>query len=505
MVKTMQPVMHTHLEGKPVLTSTHFRRYEVPILVLLILLSRMPQLTSDLLLLDGDESIVGLMAKHLYEGKELPLYFYGQSYGFSFIEVLAIVPFYFLFDVSDVSVKLAMLFLWTLGVIFFYKALKRINPRGSLAPFLLTLVFVFAPAWAVWSMKARGGYITSFFLSSLLTYIVFDERKGAACYAVLGILLVVIYESQPLWLPGLLPILWYGLYRRGSNGWLVFYLLGGIVLASLMFYLLKKDLPNVWSPEGIGLTSNFLDKVKEIPWHVFIHMTGSHEYFDWIDVGFATSTLAVLYTGLILLGVLFSAYLLVKRSDTLLLRASASSVMFSLAYLLFCHRIAPRYLLPITGFSFLMFSEIINKIKNTHGLGVFCLALIAFGVVSLNTFGNFEPKWQSGQHIKQLAEYFDKNNIHFVFSRWGFLQWQVMFYSKEKIIARSVPRVDRYPTYISKVDHAFGSGSDTAVLDFSYHVPLAMADRKRLVANNTYLVHLNPSKAELVGYGFELP
>jgi len=465
----------------------------------------MPQLTSDLLLLDGDECIVGLMAKHLYEGKELPIYFYGQSYGFSFIEVLAIDLFYFLFGVSDISVKLAMLCLWTLGITFFYKGLKRINEPGSLTPFLITLVFVFAPAWAVWSMKARGGYITSFFLSSLLMYIVFDGHKRFASYLALGFLLVVIYESQPLWLPGLLPVLCYGLYRRGFSARFVFSFLGGILLAVLIFYFVKNDLSNFWSPEGISLRNNFLVKLKDIPGQVFVQMTGSYDYFERVDLGIVTNILAILYTVLIFLGLSFGIYLLVKKRNTLLLYASCSSVLFTLAYLVLFQRFAARYLLPLSGFSFLMFSEIINKVKNKVVLSAFYLPLIVLGIISLNAFEHYRPKWQSGKQIKQLTEYFDKNNIHFVFSRWGFLQWQIMFYSNEKVIARSVPNFDRYPAYISKVNHAFSSGRRIAVLDFFYHVPFESSDTKILLANNTYLVHLNPSREELVGYGFDLP
>jgi hypothetical protein len=54
------------------------------ILVVAAGVSRLPQLTSPHLLLDGDEAILGLMAKHLAEGREAPIFFYGQAYGLSF-------------------------------------------------------------------------------------------------------------------------------------------------------------------------------------------------------------------------------------------------------------------------------------------------------------------------------------------------------------------------------------------------------------------------------------
>ncbi len=42
---------------------------------------RLPHLLGGHVALDGDESIVGLMARDLLEGKRLPIFFYGQRYG----------------------------------------------------------------------------------------------------------------------------------------------------------------------------------------------------------------------------------------------------------------------------------------------------------------------------------------------------------------------------------------------------------------------------------------
>lgn len=55
-------------------------------LVVASLLSRLPQLLSPNLLLDGDEATLGLMAKALAHGRELPIFFWGQRYGFSLVE-----------------------------------------------------------------------------------------------------------------------------------------------------------------------------------------------------------------------------------------------------------------------------------------------------------------------------------------------------------------------------------------------------------------------------------
>ena len=88
--------------------------------------SRVPQLRSPNLLLDGDECVLGLMAKHLLESREFPIFFWGQHYGLSTIEALAGALFFRAFGVGAVPLKLAMLTLWTTGVLFLFGAWSAI-------------------------------------------------------------------------------------------------------------------------------------------------------------------------------------------------------------------------------------------------------------------------------------------------------------------------------------------------------------------------------------------
>ena len=86
----------------------------------LIVITRLPQLLSPSFMLDGDECILGLMAKHMAEGKETPVFLYGQNYGFSLIEGRCAALGFRLIGVSAVTLKLAMLFLWTIGCLFLF-------------------------------------------------------------------------------------------------------------------------------------------------------------------------------------------------------------------------------------------------------------------------------------------------------------------------------------------------------------------------------------------------
>src|SRR3954466_11417937 len=86
-------------------------------LVVISVLSRLPQLRSPNLLVDGDECVLGLMAKHVAQLKEFPIFFYGQNYAFSPIEATAVAISFLPFGVGPVALKLAALGLFAAGIV----------------------------------------------------------------------------------------------------------------------------------------------------------------------------------------------------------------------------------------------------------------------------------------------------------------------------------------------------------------------------------------------------
>ena len=56
--------------------------------LLAAVVTRLPQLTSPALLLDGDEAVLGLMSLHITQGQAWPWFFYGQTYGLATVEAL---------------------------------------------------------------------------------------------------------------------------------------------------------------------------------------------------------------------------------------------------------------------------------------------------------------------------------------------------------------------------------------------------------------------------------
>ena len=93
--------------------------------LLLIAVSRLPQLNSSILNVDGDEAIVALMAKNVSEGQSLPVYFQEQCYKLS---LFGGAPGSLLFDhvgMLAITLKAAMLLLCGIGWIFFVLASNK--------------------------------------------------------------------------------------------------------------------------------------------------------------------------------------------------------------------------------------------------------------------------------------------------------------------------------------------------------------------------------------------
>jgi hypothetical protein len=182
----------------------------------LCVLTRLPQLVSHNLMVDGDEAIVGLMGRHLAVNHEVPLFSWGQRYGLSTIEAALAAGAFAIAGLGPVALKVSMLALWTAGVVLLFFAF--VNVIGMRRGAWLAAVFVLLPMWAIWSMKARGGYLTSFAASSAILWLVTraPARRGWLTWLTAGALTGLVYLAQPLWLPGLLPIVAVALIRRRS-------------------------------------------------------------------------------------------------------------------------------------------------------------------------------------------------------------------------------------------------------------------------------------------------
>jgi hypothetical protein len=433
------------------------------LIIALCLVSRIPLLTSPNMLLDGDESVVGLMAKHLYDRQELSLYFYGQRYGFSLIEELCILPFYAAMGMTGLAVKLAMLSLWTTGVVFTYKTLLRLNKAGGVLPLLLTLLLIVCPAWTEWSMKARGGYLTAFTLSAILVYLLFDEERKLkpATYMLVGLLMAVLYESMPLWVPLPAMLLLYRLIKDFS----IAKLLSVIVTIALPLVLLgihKQSLYEFHKPDPTLSMADWWQNIVRIPSFLYVSLHGFHSYYTELQPTLFQKIFAAGFMLLMLTTIILAVIKIVKgRYNDVSIIILTTSIIISLFVTIMTPFPNYRFMLPVTVEVLLLMQMVWGSRKPKL---IPILLLIPIGVGSLFTFRQLKFTALTEKNILQASDYLQKNQIKHVYSLHMYLAWQMNFYSQGKVLCRDVAPVGRIPELFTEIDNALKAGKHTAVI-----------------------------------------
>src|SRR3954468_16720982 len=108
---------------------------------------------------DSDQAVVGLMAKHLAEGRAFPLFFYGQHYMLA-VEPWLVAPFFKVFGATIASLKfplfcvnvaVAGLLLWIL--------VKKLNMRAGEALLICAFFIVPPPLVSARLVEPQGSNI----------------------------------------------------------------------------------------------------------------------------------------------------------------------------------------------------------------------------------------------------------------------------------------------------------------------------------------------------------
>jgi hypothetical protein len=159
---------------------------------------------------DSDQAIVGLMAKHLSEGRAFPLIFYGQPYMLA-VEAWLAAPFVFVAGPTVASLRSAVIVLnlavAALLIIGLWKGVG-LRPLYGLAA---SLFFVFAPPFTgAQIVEACGGNIEPF----------------------VYVLVLWMVRHRPVWFGGVLAI---GFLNREFSAYAVPAILAGEAIAGTLF------------------------------------------------------------------------------------------------------------------------------------------------------------------------------------------------------------------------------------------------------------------------------
>jgi hypothetical protein len=436
----------------------------------LLLLSRLPLLVRSAAALDGDESVLGLMALHLSEGGGLPVFFYGQSYGLSAVEAGAGALAFALLGPSAAALRAATLVLWSLGGLFLVLAAGR--AAGRAGAWIALGLLAACPAWFEWALKARGGYVTAFLFSTVLLWLLVRPASRWG-WTLLGACWGVVLLSQALWAACLAPLVlarWWERRERFAAGTAVAGALGVVLLAAL-----GSDGASYWSP---GLTAGLdpLEALQRLPGRLLTALHGGYLYEETLPVGLF-SRLAGMAWALALAGMV-GAHAVRVATGTERRRQGASLVALlgplAFSLLIGVPAFGFRYLLPLPILlAFLLARE--NSAGKGRVAGLAAVLLIAAGGLALGerTLRPLlappgHPYALTAAEEEALVRGLEGNGMRHVYSLDPLLPWNLQFASREAIAARWLSLEDRLPETVRRVEEARLSGGRLALIGRTY-------------------------------------
>jgi 4-amino-4-deoxy-L-arabinose transferase-like glycosyltransferase len=471
---------------------------------------------------DGDEGVVGIMGLHILLRHEHPLFFYGQVYGTgAALEAYPAALVFAIFGPSSIALKMISLSLFWGALVLVYIIALRFLPRRQ-ALWAIAL-FGLATPLIEWRTKMRGGYagIPFFCLLIVLCYlqIVDKEQKLWWRYLLLGLAIGAAWFNSSLALSLLVALFLHSLliFRRFYRPAVLIIPLGILIALSPLLiselqtgfqhtrYLLSlvKSTPTLQDLQKVIM--NFLPRffvprnvdqyIQDLPWS------------GWLEY--------CLYAGMFFAGVLL---LVTKRTDSAprrLLGLMLLAVITHLVLFIFNGNRdqSPRYLLPI--YVPLLFIALIVQYQVElqfsqagwrHAPGLILALLIGMSLYNNLTYlrpasvtddiqrtdGSIVNVQTDGKLALRLIDYLQSQNVGYVRTGY-FLQWRILFESRETIIASSrgySPTVVRFKEY----DKQVGGAQRVAIIlhrDSSYlqeAVKTALAKGMKRVEIDDYVV-----------------
>ena len=451
---------------------------------------------------DGDESVVGIMARHIITRGERPVFFYGQAYGggAALEAYLAVIPFT-LFGESSISLKLVALCLSLATIALTYIFCLRYCTKGT--ALVATALLALVTPLVEWHTKMRGGY-AGFLLSYILILllyarIVYDHKKHFLNFIVLGLICGLAYYNKALIL-SLLAVLfitsacWRKIFWRMKS--IIAFAMGFVIgSAPLIQYELAHNFENTRFVLGLGSSgdkSPLLNGIKLLTEYLPAFYTGRNldmyvvnpPLRAWIEyLIYAVLFCYVLYTNRKSIRMILTAWISRKLSinDQNQPKPEALvvlSVIFHLAVCTFSKETAlsPRYLVPLFPALTILAGSAIESMwqKGSKYLSpiaiVTFIVLISLGLIThvsyirpstvnddvLLSNGQIVNLQTSGEAVTALIDFLRQQNISYVRCAY-FLQWRIIFESQETIIASSngfVPGFSRFREYDKRVDQA---------------------------------------------------
>ncbi len=409
-----------------------------------------------------DCGIVAIMARHMAEGKEWPIFFYGQAYMGS-LEPMISALLCRLFGISGFMVCMgtAVAAIVTLPVIYLWG--RDVGGKSS-ALGALALSAVGPYFYFMFQFAARGGYMVMLVMGLLAMLLsartAFELQNGVQVkrhrYLLIGLIAGVGWWTNPLIISALLAsaaILAFGLRKKIFS---VAPLLGliGFIVGSLPFWLWNAG--NNWQSFDMLTASGGVSTIKGFH-YLYIRYERLVGLQDWL----APLRMVVMWGYLLLAAAGFLLGIKDIRYNRLSLRGASTLtaglfVLFSIGFFVrssFATMNTARYLIPLVPVFAVLIGSFISSVNKRVGMFAASIPVLLLIASYWTVFPDLHKQSKAApvcaERVHKLQNYLIENDIKAVYSH--FMDHSLNFNMSESVVVTTL-HGDRYKPYSRKAE-----------------------------------------------------
>lgn len=463
-------------------------RFHYFVFFLIGLAARLPMWLHHQLPLNGDECVLALMGKHLSEGKGASIFFYGQKYFLAIVENVFTGIGFTLAGVSDLTYRVSLLAFASIGFSFFYRFLKVYLKGNANTMYIwgLSICMVLCPAWM------RLLYATPFVLTFVLLYVLATHRNRTGYAVLIAILVVLIDQAHRLWTPPVLLLtlaFTLGIWTRKQ--WLAS--ISTLVICVIAFEWYRIGLHDVWHPNFLDLGGLGYQKLRKLPYQVFVNLSGCFYLSDRYDIPFLVKLCVSFFMAISGLA-LFRGLSTKNNHDRYLRWALALCLIGIPMYMLIARQESFRYIMPLSRFAFILIG--VSLWSYNRKVAKFAIvALLLASVGSAYAFRDFHFYTVPKETITELVEELESKKVGPIFCTEPLAQWQINFYSLESVRCRYFGSSDRYPPYVEENNTWLEQNGSATLVGRKWKIPDLVPDH--ICADGETAIYYNVKREEL--------
>lgn len=462
-------------------------------MLLIALLLKIVLLAVDAFPFNADEAIVGLMGRHILQGR-WPVFFYGQAYMGS-LDATLVAGAFSLVGVRVGAIRLVQCLLY-LGTVWTTMLLARrylgTNRAGIVAGLLLAIPTVNVTLYSTVSLGGYGEALLLGNLTLLLALHIKDRPSTGWAYFAWGLLAGLGFWAFGLTLVYTLPagiLLGIGLWRLNSSRWqrvLIIHLGLMIGASPWIAHAISQGLGPLLSElggsaiaveSGTGIAGEVLSRLLSLVIFGSTVTTGLRPPWDIRWLAWPLAPVVLAFWAAVLLHFIGS---LRKRGESRALRwqlAGITALLF-LGFLFtpFGGDPSGRYFLPLAVPMALMAADFVERLRVQSG------SKLVYGLIGIvmifNLWGTLQAKFETPtglttqfdavaridhEYDAALMQFLEENDERYGYSNY-WVSYPLAFQSEEEIIFvprlpyhsdfRYTERDDRYPPYDEMVSNA---------------------------------------------------